>query len=305
VPSLAHETLRRVIPVLRRSGEVVDPERTRADVLAGQARAHTGPPRRLRGCTVSGLGEAAPPMPFDVGVVVADGGGGSAPPSRTVLYLHGGGYVSGPDAMHWRFAAALAREAGVRVVLPAYPLTPRHTWTDAQQPLLRLFEHLAVDAPGGVTLAGDSAGGGLALALAQRIARSPGPQPTGLVLIAPWVDLVGDTPGTEAAAVVDSWLRLSKLRLYGAWWAGEDDPARPEVSPLHGDFTGLPPMLVNCGTRDLLLPQVRAMVARAREAGCEVEYDEQPGLIHVYPILPVPEARPARRRVVAHLTRPL
>jgi acetyl esterase/lipase len=150
-----------------------------------------------------------------------------------------------------------------------------------------------------VTLMGDSAGGGLALALAQQAAGGPGPQPTGLVLVSPWVDLAGDTPGTEEARADDPWLRLSKLRLYGGWWAGGDDLDRPEVSPLHGDCTGLPRTLVLCGTRDLLLPQVRAVVGRLRGAGVVVDYIEEPGLMHVYPVLPVPEARVARRRIAA------
>ena len=144
---------------------------------------------------------------------------------------------------------------------------------------------------------GDSAGGGLALALAQQVARMPGPQPTALVLISPWVDLAGDTPGTEEARAADPWLTLSKLRLYGAWWAGDDDVHRAEVSPLHGDCAGLPRTLVLCGTRDLLLAQVRAAVDRLRAADVPLTYVEEPGLLHVYPVLPVPEAKPARRTI--------
>ena len=220
-------------------------------------------------------------------------------PTRTVLYLHGGGFVGDIDRFHGWYAARAARATGARLVLPAYPLAPTHTWRDCHPPLLELFERLAVESPQGVTVMGDSAGGGLALALAQRLVRSPGPQPTGLVLVAPWVDLAGTTPGTEEARAHDPWLTLSKLRLYGSWWAGGDDVHRPEVSPLHGDFTGLPPTLVLCGTRDLLLPQVREAVRRAEEAGVPVTYREERGLLHVYPILPIPEAGPARREIAA------
>ncbi len=292
MPSLVHEILTRVIPVVRRSGEVGDPARLRRDVLARQGRAHPGPPRRgLRGCTVS----ERPGHPFPVHELVPPG----PPPSRTVLYLHGGGFIGDLDPFHWRFVAGLAHASGARFVVPAYPLTPTHTWRDSHPPLLRLFEQLAVEAPQGVTLMGDSAGGGLALALAQQVARLPGPQPTKVVLVAPWVDLAGTTPGTEEARSQDPWLTLSKLRLYGSWWAGEDDVHRPEVSPLHGDLAGLPPLLVMCGTRDLLLPQVRELVRRATAAGTSVTYVEAPGLLHVYPVLPVPEAGPARREIAA------
>lgn len=294
MPSLTHRLLTRVIPVLRGSGEVTDPDRVRRDVLAGQAEVEVAPSgRTVAGCTVRPL--EGPPFP--VFEVVARGDA----PERSVLYLHGGGFVSGIDRFHWRYVAALARAGGLRVVVPAYPLAPAHTWRDCHEPLLDLFEQTAIASPGGVTLMGDSAGGGLALALAQQVVRRPGPQPTHLVLVSPWVDLAGTTPGTEEARRADPWLTLSKLRLYGSWWAGDDDIARPEVSPLHGEFAGLPRTLVLCGTRDLLLPQVRAAVQRARAAGVPVTYREEDGLLHVYPVLPGPEARAALRDVLRFL----
>ena len=297
MPSPAHRLLARVIPVVRRASEVGDPEQVRRDVLAGQAAADDTPPARtMRGLDVSEVDEVGFPV-FDLKVA------GTAP-TRTILYLHGGGFVGGIDRFHWRFVAALARSTGARLVVPAYPLTPTHTWRDSHPALLDLFERLAIESPRGVAIAGDSAGGGLALALAQQIAVSPGPQPTALVLVSPWVDLAGTTPGTEQAAAWDPWLKLSKLRLYGQWWAGEDDPARPEVSPLHGEHAGLPRTLVLCGTRDLLVPQVREAVRRAGAAGVPVTYREERDLIHVYPILPVPEARPALREIAEFLAEP-
>lgn len=294
MPSLTHRLLARVIPVIQRSSEVTDPDQVRRDVLAGQAEVEVAPSgRTVAGCEVTELEG----HPFPVFEVVARG----TAPERSVLYLHGGGFVSGIDRFHWRYVAALARAAGLRVVMPAYPLAPAHTWRDCHEPLLTLFEQTAIASPGGVTLMGDSAGGGLALTLAQQVVRRPGPQPTHLVLVSPWVDLAGTTPGTEEVRRADPWLKLSKLRLYGAWWAGQDDVERPEVSPLHGDFAGLPRTLVLCGTRDLLLPQVREAVRRATAAGVPVTYREEDGLLHVYPVLPVPEARAALRDVLRFL----
>jgi acetyl esterase/lipase len=289
VPSPPHQLLARVIPILRRRGEVPDPEQVRRDVLAAQARHDPSPPRRVA-------------KRLDVrevdsfGVPTYEVRARGTRPLRTVLYVHGGGYVSGLDRFHWRYAARLARELEVRVVLPRYPLTPTHTWADALPPLVGMFESLAVDSPRGVVVMGDSAGGGLAVALAQAVAARPGPQPTRLVVFAPWVDLTGETPGTAEAARRDPWLTLSKLKLYGTWW-GAGDPPEPAASPLTGDLAGLPPTLVLCGTRDLLLPQARALVERARRAGTQVTYVEAPGLLHVYPLLPVPEARQAWRQV--------
>lgn len=293
MPSLQHQLLTRVIPVLRRRSEVHDPERVRRDVLAAQAKADPAPPRRVAKAFEVRSSDAFGLPLFELRQAGEE-------PVRTVLYLHGGGFVSGLDRFHWRYAARLARGLGVRVVLPRYPLTPTHTWRDALPPLVELFEQLAVESPHGVVVMGDSAGGGLAVGLAQQVARRPGPQPTHLVAFAPWVDLTGETPGTREAAQADPWLTLSKLRLYGTWW-GAGDPPDPAASPLAGDLSGLPPTLLLCGTRDLLLPQSRALAARATDAGSSVTYVEEPGLLHVYPLLPVPEARRAWRQVEAFL----
>ncbi len=289
--SVQHRILAALIPLVRRSSEVVDPEQLRAEKLADHAAAAPSPPSwLLRGIDVTAVDGYGFPV-YDLRVA-------GETPSRTLLYVHGGGYVSHTDTMHWRYAARLARRFGLRVVVPVYPLAPEHTWRDSREEMLRLFEQVAIESSGGVVLAGDSAGGGFALALAQQIAARPGPQPTQLVLISPWVDLTDATPGTKEAAARDPWLKLSKLRLFGQWWAGDDDVDRPEVSPLNGDLSKLPRALMWCGTRDLLQPQCRLLSERASAQGWDLTYVEEPGLIHVYPILPVPEAR----RALAELT---
>jgi epsilon-lactone hydrolase len=152
---------------------------------------------------------------------------------------------------------------------------------------------------------GDSAGGGYVLALAEALRDRGGAQPECLVLIAPWVDLTGTTPGTREAADRDPWLSLPHLSVYASFWAGTEDPERladPRVSPGLGDLTGLPPALMLCGTRDLLQPGCDALFERADEADWSLEYAVAPGLIHVYPLLPVPEAREALRHIVDFCT---
>lgn len=296
MPSFRHQVLTRVIPVLRGSSDVHGTEavaRLRRDLVAAQAEADPSPPPRVAKAFDVRRSEVSGMPVFELRVP-------GSTPVRTVLYLHGGGFVSGPDRLHWRYAARLARRLGVRVVLPAYPLTPTHTWKDATPPLVDLFEQLAVESPHGVVLMGDSAGGGLAMLLAQQVARRPGPQPTHLVMFAPWVDLTGETPGTEEAARRDPWLNLTKLRIYGSWW-GAGDPPDQEASPLANDVVGMPPTLLFCGTRDLLHPQSLALVAAARDAGVRLTYVEGAGLLHAYPILPIPEARAAFDRVEAFL----
>lgn len=296
MPSLQHQLLTRLIPVIRGRSEVHDADQVRRDVLAAQARAEPSPPRRV--AARFDVRHTAPVDGSELPCFEVRAPG--AQPRRTVLYLHGGGFVSGLDRFHWRYAARLAARLGVRVVIPDYPLTPTYTWRDSVPALTGLFERLGVESPHGVALMGDSAGGGLAVALAQQVGERSGPQPTHLVTFAPWVDLTGETPGTEEAARQDPWLTLSKLKLYGSWW-GAGDPHAPGGSPLFGELSRLPPTMVLCGTRDLLAPQSRALVARARAAGVPVTYVEEDGLLHVYPLLPVPEARRAFAQVTTFL----
>lgn len=293
MPSLQHQLLTRVIPLVRRSGEVRDPEALRRAVIAARPAQPPVPPARLlRDFTLTQVEGYGFPV-FSLQLA-------GTSPQRTVVYLHGGGYVSDVDRFHWRFVATVARRLGVRVVLPAYPLAPEHTWRDAHPPLLSLCEQVAIESPHGIVLMGDSAGGGLALALAQQLVRRPGPQPTRVVLLSPWVDLTGTTPGTAEASVRDPWLRRSKIDLYASWWAGGDVSA-PEVSPLFGELAGLPPVMVFSGTRDTLWPQAAELVRRAEAAGVNVTYREEPDLLHVYPILPVPEAKRALDELVSWL----
>jgi acetyl esterase/lipase len=226
------------------------------------------------------------------------------PPGRTLFYLHGGAYIRPTASWHWRYAARLARELDARVVMPIYPLAPEFTVEDSFEEMLDLLDEVTATSPGGVVLAGDSAGGGYALALAEA-QRDRGRAPaTHLLLIAPWVDLTDTTPGTDEAAERDPWLSRPHLPLYAAFWAGSQDPERladPRVSPGLGDLHDLPPALMFCGTRDLLQPGCDALFARADEADWSLEYVVAPGLIHCYPLLPIPEARDAFDRAVAFL----
>ena len=225
-----------------------------------------------------------------------------ADPRRTVVYLHGGGFVSGIDPFHLRYLARLATALEARIVLPDYPLTPEHTWRDSHEPIADLVARWTADSAE-LVLAGDSAGGGYALALALTLRDRGGPQPGRLLLHSPWVDLTTSTPATAAFSADDPWLHLTKLYAYADWWAGSpDDLGRPEVSPALGDLAGLPPALMFCGTRDTLAPGCRLLADRAMEAGWDLTYVERPGLIHVYPLLPfIPEARDAWRRTLEFL----
>ncbi|HEY0645743.1 MAG TPA: alpha/beta hydrolase, partial [Nocardioides sp.] len=226
----------------------------------------------------------------------------SRPVRRTLYYVHGGGYMAPIDAFHVRYATRLADAIGARIVMPDYPLAPEHTWKDSHDALVDDAARWTA-ADGGAVLAGDSAGGGLALAMALSM-RDRGLAPaTSLVLHAPWVDLTTSTPETHEVDAIDPWLFIGKLQAYAGWWAGSpDDLVRPEVSPALGDLAGLPRALMLYGTRDLLFPGCRLLARRAAEAGWDLTSVEEPDLIHVYGLLPfTPEGARAFRQVVEHV----
>jgi len=295
MPSLQHAVASRVVPILRRNMSADDIPAMRSALARANRSVKEAPPKDVRRTHEESVGNV---HGFPVFTLSRPGAENSGP---TVLYLHGGAYVRPADARHWRFVTRLADALEARAVLPVYPLAPEFTVEDSFDGMVELFEEVASQSPEGVILVGDSAGGGYALALAEALRDRGGPQPDRLVLIAPWVDLTGTTPGTLEAAERDPWLSHPHLAIYASMWAGTDDAARlatPRLSPGLGDLEGLPPTLMLCGTRDLLQPACDALFARAEEADWPVEYVVAPGLIHVYPLLPIPEAREAFRQIV-------
>ncbi|HRD63338.1 MAG TPA: alpha/beta hydrolase [Nocardioides sp.] len=300
MPSSRHELLARVVPKLRKSRELDSPEAERARLERWHATLDRGFPTRavpLFDRRYAVVREELPGSEAGPGFPAYTLTRRGTTPNRTVVYCHGGGFVGPIDPYHVRYAARLASGLGVRVVLPDYPLTPEHTWHDSHEPLVGLVQRLLADTPGGVALAGDSAGGGLALSIALTLRDRGGPQPSHLLLVSPWVDLTTSTPETLEVTEDDPWLFIGKMRAYAEWWAGSAaEIGRPEVSPALGDLAGLPPALMFFGTRDSLWPGGRLLVRRAAEAGWQLRYVEEPGLLHVYPILPfIPEARRAWR----------
>jgi epsilon-lactone hydrolase len=300
MPSRRHELLAVVVPKLRRSRELDSPEAEKARLLRWHANLDRGFPTGVVPFFNRRYAVVREDLPAGFASYTLTRRGTTH--SRTVVYLHGGGFVAPIDQFQVRYGARLASGLGARVVMPDYPLTPEHTWRDAHGPIVELVERLLHEGED-VTIAGDSAGGGLALAVALTLRDRGGPQPGHLLLIAPWVDLTISTPETFEVTETDPWLFIGKMQAYAEWWAGSpEDLARPEVSPGLGDLAGLPPALMFFGTRDSLAPGGRLLTRRAQAAGWELTSVEEPGLIHVYPVLPfIPEAGIAWKRTLEFL----
>ena len=214
----------------------------------------------------------------------------------TVIFLHGGGYVAEIEKSHWTLVADFASGLGVDVVVPIYGLAPQHCAAEAVPLVHNVIRDSSASGP--VYLAGDSAGGGLALAATMSWIEQGGTPPVGLTLIAPWLDIALRNPELPDVQRRDPFGFAGPMRVVGRAWAREMWPDDPQVSPLFYDLTSVPPIDLYVGDRDITSPDCRAL--RDKAPAGRVSYHEQPGALHVYPLLPVPEGRRARKDMVAH-----
>jgi epsilon-lactone hydrolase len=216
-----------------------------------------------------------------------------------LLYLHGGGYGGGSSKSHSELAARLARAAGAIAIVPDYRLAPEHTYPAALDDAIAAYRALLdeVGDSNRLVMAGDSAGGGMAVAVCVALREAGEPLPRALSLLSPWLDLTCTSPSwdsrLEGDPILDHHLRDAAERyLNGA------DPRDPLCSPLFADLSGLPPTLVLVGTHEILYDDAVSFAQLAAEQGVEVELEIGHELIHVWPIFPItPEAVASTLRI--------
>jgi acetyl esterase/lipase len=220
----------------------------------------------------------------------------------TILYIHGGAYVRDVQSAQWSFVERLVNRTGARVLAPLYPVAPEHTWRDAFALVGPLYERLVAGVgPERLTVLGDSAGGGMALALMQRMRDRGRPLPARLVLLAPWLDVTLSDPRQREIARRDPMLDVPGLLAAGRWYAGDLDPRDPRISPINGSLRDLPPIALFTGTRDLVHPDSRRLRDKAAREGARVEYHEYPDLFHVWPEVDIPEGNRAIAQMAAFI----
>ena len=224
----------------------------------------------------------------------------SSQPTGSVLYLHGGAWVNEVALQHWQLAAQIAAESRTTVILPIYPLVPRGTAMAVNAVVVDLARSALRD-HGSVSLAGDSAGGQIALTAAASLRDDHGIVLPLMVLIAPAVDPSMTNPDMDAVQPSDPWLAKPGNVVFLDAWLDGVPVSDPRVNALEADLRGLGPMLIFSGTRDILNPDTRLLVAKARTEGVDVDYREIPGLVHVYPLTPTREGREARELIVSRL----
>ena len=204
-----------------------------------------------------------------------------------VLYLHGGGYVACSMHTHRSLVGHLATHAKLRVLNLDYRLAPEHPYPAAVDDAVAAYRWLLDQghAPSAVAFAGDSAGGGLALAALLRLRDEGAPLPAAAFTMSAYADATCASPRYETQSSVDLLVSIESARVsWGFYLSGGADPTDPYVSPVFGDFTGLPPLLLQAGGAECLLGDSEAVRDRADAAGVEVELTTWPDLQHVFQV---------------------
>lgn len=227
-----------------------------------------------RGTTVTGQHLGG--VPVEVVSVGAPG------PQPTVVHFHGGGYCIGSARTIRGWAAHLSAQAGCRVVLPEYRLAPEHPYPAGLQDARAIVTALE----GPVVLSGDSAGGGLALALVLSMRDEGEALPAGCILLSPWLDLGRDRRADPELVRRDVLLTPDWLDACAHAYAAPEAWADPSVSPLLAEHPGLPPLLVQAGTSELLAPDAERLAASASAAGTDVTYTRWPRMWHDFALQP-------------------
>ncbi len=221
--------------------------------------------------------------------------------SRSILYFHGGGYALGSAKAYSEMTSWLARAAQARVFVVDYRRAPEYRFPAALEDATLAYRWLVscgVD-PRTLTVAGDSAGGGLTLALLAFLRDRGEPLPSCAVCISPWVDLEMTGGSIVSKAALDPLLTREGLQQFADWYLGGQDAGNPLVSPLHAEFSGFPPLLIQVGTSEILLDDARRLEKRAQAAGVRVtlsEYEDMPHVWHVFASF-LPEARQAASEI--------
>ncbi len=239
--------------------------------------------------------------------VLAEG----ADPDRRLLYLHGGGYVSGAGAFYLALAAHLSAAAQCAVLLPDYRLAPEHRFPAGLEDCLRAAAWLREHGPHraeparSLFIAGDSAGGGLTLATLLALRDRDQPLPDGGIALSPFTDLTLSGDSICTAGELDPIMHPRCLPDFVRLYAAEDDWRHPLASPVFGDYAGLPPLLIQVGEHEIIRDDSVRVAAKAQGQGVDVQLEVYDGLFHVFqshePLLP--EARDAIASIAAFIAR--
>jgi acetyl esterase/lipase len=254
------------------------------------------------------------PAPLKVEPVIVDADGVACEwvlpadeiPTQVVFYCHGGAYVTRMPLLHRTFLHKLAKESKAQFLMVDYRLAPEFPFPAALADALTAYRWLLAQGwdPQQVLVAGDSAGGGLTAALLLALRDLNLPLPVGAILLSPWTDLSGSGESIRSLADEDVMLNWDNLQECALDYAGGESLTHPWVSPLFGDFHGLPDTLILAGGAEILLDDSLRLAERMQEDGVKVELYVEPHMGHVYPAYAaIPEAQKAVRMIADTIAR--
>lgn len=233
-------------------------------------------------------------------------GHGDAP---VLLYLHGGAYIMGSSRTHRTMVSFLAREAGLRAVIPNYRLAPEHRFPAGLGDCVGVYRDLIAKEvpPENVVVAGDSAGGGMTMATLLSLREAGDPLPAAACLLSPWLDLAAEGESIETRAEHDPWFKPKDMPKVVAHYCDTDTIRNPLVSPVYADVRGLPPILVQVGDHEILLSDATRIADKIKEASGEVTLQIWEDMWHVfqYFVGRMPESMRAIRDIATFFQRHL
>lgn len=200
-----------------------------------------------------------------------------------IMYVHGGSYVGDLEKEHWKTCSDIINQLGCTIIMPDYPLTPKYNYKDTINMMETLYKQLIekID-PSNFVVMGDSAGGGLSLALLEKVGEENIQMPNQTILISPWLDVRLNNPEIENVEPNDPELNKSALKLAGENYAGKDGIDSYLVNPLDGPLDKLKNVSIFTGTNDILNPDVKILQERAKNVGTTINVYETEGATHVW-----------------------
>lgn len=213
--------------------------------------------------------------------------------ARVLLYLHGGGYIFGSPRTHAAMVSRLCQEAGLRAVVPDYRKAPEHPFPAGLEDAVAAYEDLLAQGETRIILGGDSAGGGLTMALLLTLLAQERPLPEAVFALSPLTDLTFSGESLIANAKTEAVLPPERIADITEHYCGGHDKRDPRLSPIFGDFTGAPPVWLCLSDTEILADDARRLAAQMTQHGVDVELCEEHDLPHVWPIFyaVLPEAR--------------
>lgn len=224
-----------------------------------------------------------------------------ADPDVRLLYLHGGGWVSGSGGNYLPLAADISASAKCAVLLPDYRLAPEHPFPAGLEDCIAAHDWLTANGPNGPSpakvtfIAGDSAGGNLTLATLLALRDRKRPMPAGGIPLSAATDFTFTSASLKD--VPDPIISAKSMPEFRDRYLGQQDPRHPWASPVFGDYHGLPPLLIQAGEEEMLRDDSRRVAEKARADGLNVTLQIWPGMVHVFQIRGLPESREAIRQI--------